>query len=297
MNDLLPEWHVFFRGIRGTPLYCVDFDRSEYLALVRKHAREYGTEVRMYTLQETHPHFLMGGERTDVGRFFHRIHSKFARRFNRRHELKGHIFESDFRPLAIRSPEHRVNTFLYILLNPVKDYGIAHPSEYPWCGYRAIADPAAEADWLNPAPVLRTISPDPDEARAKIEQALAVRIEQIRRLRDLKEPGKASWPGQAAEEPLYEWSNAELRFILPTLVDFGLSSRLSGQARLPPSAFNLYVASKLNLASVRRLCLVLGIRRSTGWRWIHEIEEDAFLSRALAGTNAMLPPGSLGSAA
>lgn len=89
------------------------------------------TRVLAYTIEETHPHFLIYGEWTDCIRFkkFYEsltLHYIVATRGNN----DGVVFELELLP--IRDEDHLLNTAAYILVQPTKDGKQVLPHYYKW---------------------------------------------------------------------------------------------------------------------------------------------------------------------
>jgi putative transposase len=68
-----------------------------------------------------------------------KLNGVYARRFNRRHGFRGHLFEERFSSWLVRDEKHFAATILYVLENPVRAGLCASPTDWRWSApaYRA----------------------------------------------------------------------------------------------------------------------------------------------------------------
>jgi REP element-mobilizing transposase RayT len=284
-NPRDPLFHCVERGVRKADLFVTDEDKGFYTRQLGRLAREMGLFVALYVLMDNHFHILIRATRELVGKLFLRLNSIYAREFNRRHELRGHIFEAHFRPVPVDSPGHQAAAAIYIPMNPVKDLGVERPELFEYSSFKYFLDPSKKPDWIDVAPVLEAFSRDPAEGLRRYLREVEGRRVMVLRNREsyrgaaVRDGGKPYKP-----RPVAEFSDSELMMILDTLLDRRLKRRLAEQARLPSQAFVLYVAAEMKLGSVRRLAALLGINRTAARRYIQEIAEDAWLKGKLCPT-------------
>ena len=76
-----------------------------------------------------------------------RLNGTYARRFNARHERRGHLFEGRFSAWVVRDEEHLEATLRYVLDNPRRAGLCEDGNDWPWLwAATSIADePAAAA--------------------------------------------------------------------------------------------------------------------------------------------------------
>lgn len=287
-------FHVVMRAVRQSPMYVDRLDEVRYFDFLDRYAEVFGIRCHTYDFEGNHLHGLFSATREKLGAFFHRVHTNYSRYFNGRHGVKGHLFESDFRAFPIQSTQHLLQVSLYAHLNPVKDLGVAHPVNYRACSFPAFRDPSKAPPWLDFGPILGQISCSEEEARAIYERELKRRVQAIHRLRE-RRPGPP--PVVQGRGRFYQWSDAQLQWIVPTLLEPGLVRVLSDRTGLPAELFTLYVAVKMRLAPLTRLCVLLGLSRTKARRGIEEIEEDEYLRRTLTASDTFMPRGSSGFAA
>ncbi len=95
------------------------------------------------------------------------LNGRYARRFNRRHKRKGHLFQGRFHSVLVEKETHLLELTRYVVLNPVRAGMVERPEEYRWSSYRATAGLEAAPEWLATEWILRQFGSDPGRARAE----------------------------------------------------------------------------------------------------------------------------------
>ena len=173
--------HVTQRGNRKEPIFRDEFDRTTYLKMLLNKASHLNLRVWSYVLMSNHVHIICVPEKTDdLSEVIGTAHSCFARYFNARHGLCGHLFQDRF----FSSPmddSYLYNAVRYVERNPVRAGLVERAEHYAWssaqahCGLRV--DPILSHDL--PIPVeFRDWSSwlgEPDEDGATKEIRLCTR--------------------------------------------------------------------------------------------------------------------------
>ena len=63
------------------------------------------------------------------------LHGKYARYFNDRHELFGHLFQGRYEAIRQATDEQLWQALRYVALNPVEAGLCRRPRDYPWSSY------------------------------------------------------------------------------------------------------------------------------------------------------------------
>jgi len=131
---ILPDgyFHVTARAVSGSALFVDDIDRREFLWLVGRFTAKFELRCFAYCLMSTHYHLLLAGTRADLSAAMAPINSRYAQRFNARHERFGHLFAGRYSAYVIRDEEHLRQAFEYIAFNPVKAGLCERPDEWRW---------------------------------------------------------------------------------------------------------------------------------------------------------------------
>jgi REP element-mobilizing transposase RayT len=125
-------YHVWARGIDRRDLFTDDRDRRAYLAILNDACDEFCWIRLAYCLMSNHVHLLLETPSGNLSQGMQRLQSRYAQRFNLRHEKSGHVFEGRFGSTLISSDEQLVAVTRYIANNPVEVGLCAEPPEWPW---------------------------------------------------------------------------------------------------------------------------------------------------------------------
>jgi REP element-mobilizing transposase RayT len=130
----LPDgyFHVYARGARGRELFCDDEDRAVFLRLLAREEPRQHWLCHAFTLLSTHYHLVLETTRKSLSAGAHRLNGRYARHFNGRHGLFGHVFSDRFSARSIEREEHLFDACEYVILNPVKAGLCERVEEWPW---------------------------------------------------------------------------------------------------------------------------------------------------------------------
>jgi REP element-mobilizing transposase RayT len=162
-------YHITSRGNRRQTIYSCDGERRLFLALLWAVAADHGWRVHAYCLMGNHYHLLVETTQPTLSAGMQRLQSLYAQRFNRRHQLTGHLFEGRFHATLIEGNVQLVAVARYIVCNPVRAGICATAGEWPWSSYRATTA-ETNPQQLHRQLLLAQFSPDPTRARARFSQ-------------------------------------------------------------------------------------------------------------------------------
>jgi putative transposase len=127
-------YHVTSRGTGGEPIFLEDLDRLDFVGLLQTIAGRFRWICHAYCLMSTHYHVVLEATRQDLSLGMRQLNGSHARRFNRRHERRGHLFESRFSAFVIQDESHLRAACRYVLENPVRAGLCSASEEWPWSG-------------------------------------------------------------------------------------------------------------------------------------------------------------------
>ena len=84
---------------------------------------------------DNHVHLLLKTGVEPPWRFIARVHSIYARYFNKKYNYLGTLFQGRYSAEIIENDTYMLETSRYIHLNPVKARMVETPDEYKWCSY------------------------------------------------------------------------------------------------------------------------------------------------------------------
>ncbi len=103
----------------------------------------HGLRVLNYMATSNHIHLLVldSGEREIIPRSMQLISGRTAQEFNQRKKRKGAFWEDRYHATAVETNHHLISCLTYIDLNMMRAWAVAHPSQWPSCGYPEIQKP------------------------------------------------------------------------------------------------------------------------------------------------------------
>ena len=172
-------FHVTARGAGGCMIFRDDVDRLNLADCFWDAVLAFELRCIVVVQVGTHYHAVLEASRDRLSEGMRKLNGSYARRFNVRHERRGHLFEARFSSWVIESERHLAATVPYVLWNPVRAGLCQLPSEWEW-------------SWLEPA---RAATAGPELVRADssdcpMGQSL-VRARKRQRQARLKEQARA----------------------------------------------------------------------------------------------------------
>jgi len=79
-----------------------------------------------------HVHLLLETPQGNLSQGMQRLQNRYAKRFNYRHELSGHLFGERFGAVRVKSDEQLITVTSYIERNPVEAGLCNAPELWPW---------------------------------------------------------------------------------------------------------------------------------------------------------------------
>lgn len=151
-------YHITARGNNGTALFVDDTDRYRYLSLLAAALRRAEGRLLAYVLMTTHLHLVLQTVHPNVSGLMQWLHTRYARRFNRRHGRIHHLFGERFGSRVIGDDLYLLEATIYVHLNPVRAGLAPHPADYPWSSYPAYVGGGPHL--ADPLPVLSILGTD-----------------------------------------------------------------------------------------------------------------------------------------
>jgi|GEM_PF-1137721 len=155
-------YHVHNRGNDKHPIFRDDEDRMKYIWFVVKYLQELSVVLIAYCLLGTHFHLFLQTLLANLPEFVHRLHSAYARWYNRKRDRTGHLFTDRYKATPVQDDVHALELSRYIHLNPVRAGLVALPEEWQWSSYRHYVG-LEQSSVLNTDIVMRQISSDQEK--------------------------------------------------------------------------------------------------------------------------------------
>jgi len=160
--------HVVVRGVERRIIFVDDEDRRDLLNRLGRILPEGHMPCLAWVLIPNHFHLLVQTTSVSLSRVMARLGTGYVRRFNRRHDRVGHLFQNRFKSRAIRDDADLRGVLRYIHLNPIKHGLVRNVDElagYVWCGQRAMMGVEEPWPFHDVVAALGHVDPDPALAR------------------------------------------------------------------------------------------------------------------------------------
>jgi putative transposase len=189
-------YHVTTRGNRKQEIFVDTRDRARFLQLVQQVVDRLGWICHAYCLMTNHYHLLVQTPEANLSEGMHWLNGVYAKWFNWRRELSGHLFERRFHDELVEGQAHLLELTRYVVLNPVRAGLRNHAGEWFWSSYNATIDKGPPPRWLTTTLVLSLFSDDAGRARELYPEFVEARAAEYRRLRRVSMPGTRTRPDQ-----------------------------------------------------------------------------------------------------
>jgi len=185
-------YHVTSRGDHGEAVYQDDEDRKRFLTCIGEVCGRTGWRIYAFVLMTNHYHLLLETPEPNLVAGMKWLQGTYTQRFNRRHNLGGHLFQGRYKALVIDGGEsgYFLQVSSYIHLNPIRA-GLVRTDNplrsYRWSSFPLYLIPASKRErWLWVDRVLGELGGHQDNRRGR--QSYEVYIEGLaKRIRDKKE--------------------------------------------------------------------------------------------------------------
>jgi len=173
------------RGDRREPIFRDDQDRQRFLQTLAEACAKTGWQVHAYCLMPNHFHLVVETPHANLVAGMKWFLGTYTSRFNRRHQLFGHLFSGRYKALVVDGSGngylHAVGD--YVHLNPVRAKLLMPEQplrDYPWSSYgEYLKAPGRRVPWLRVDRLLGELGIGQDTAAGR--QEFARRTEERRR--------------------------------------------------------------------------------------------------------------------
>jgi REP element-mobilizing transposase RayT len=160
-------YHVNANALHGMSLFRDEIDRLGFYELLLDEVKKRGWKVLAYTLMTTHYHLLLS-IKTELSSGFHRLHSMYAREFNRRHGRRGVVWQKRFHDELVTSDRHLFETIRYLARNAPRAGMCEKPEDWPWSSYGSAIGLQPPDPLVDEAELLGLFSADERVARKRL---------------------------------------------------------------------------------------------------------------------------------
>jgi putative transposase len=147
-------YHVMNRGDRREPIFRDDRDHTRFLETLGEVCIKTDWQVHAYCLMKNHFHLVVETPNANLVAGMKWFLGTYTARFNRRHQLFGHLFSGRYKALVV---DGSGNGYLktvcdYVHLNPARARLLTPEQplrDYPWSSWPDyLKSPAERPRWL-----------------------------------------------------------------------------------------------------------------------------------------------------
>lgn len=137
-------YHVYNRGNRQMPIFFLEEDKAFIVRRLLKYAsaKECCLDIVAYCLMNNHFHFVIRqGNKHTISKYMQKLMTSYTVYFNKRHRLKGHVFQGRYKCKRVGPGENLDRLIRYIKLNPVEAEYVVSSEHYRWIYIKPGYDP------------------------------------------------------------------------------------------------------------------------------------------------------------
>ena len=129
-------YHVMSRGNRRSAIFGEERDYLDFLWTLSRVREKYPFIIHSICLMTNHFHMCLETMEDEVWVIMQKVLGTYAREYNYRNGLTGHLFEGRYTAQIIQEEPYFLEVSRYIHLNPVKAQMVRSPIDYEYSSYR-----------------------------------------------------------------------------------------------------------------------------------------------------------------
>ena len=129
------DYHVTAMINRSEMILSAEGEKKLLLTVIERAKKRYHFQIKNFCIMNNHIHLLIKpGKNESLSRIMQWILSVFAMAWNRKHNLKGHVWGERFYSRVVEGIVDFLRVFIYIDDNPVNAQLVNHSWEWRFCG-------------------------------------------------------------------------------------------------------------------------------------------------------------------
>jgi putative transposase len=141
-------YHITSRGDRQEDIFEDDTDRRTWLAVLGDALARFDAGVFAWCLMDNHYHLILHTRQANLSLLMRQLNGLYTQRYNHRHDQVGHVFQGRFKAILVDRDAYLLEVCRYVDLNRVRAGLVAHPEDWPWCSFPAMAGRTPCPPWL-----------------------------------------------------------------------------------------------------------------------------------------------------
>jgi putative transposase len=139
-------WHITHRCHKKEFLLRFQMDKRAWIRWALEAKRRFDLVILNFMITSNHIHLLAMARAshwacrsvTALSKALQLVESRVAQSYNARKERRGAFWEDRYHATAIEDGPQLATCLTYIDMNMVRARVVAHPRDWPWCGYREL---------------------------------------------------------------------------------------------------------------------------------------------------------------
>ena len=123
-------YHIISRGQRKDNIFFCEKDMIHFISNLKKALHLTDVELCAYCLMSNHYHLLIKKNNDKIEKFLRILNTGYAMYFNRKYNLKGHVFQDRPKSYIILDEKYLFTAVDYIHNNPSKKGMVKEPCDY-----------------------------------------------------------------------------------------------------------------------------------------------------------------------
>lgn len=230
-------YHVTARGDRLANILRDDTDRFIWIEALANVCERYNFIIHAFCQMTNHYHLLVETVDGGLSRGMRQLNGIYSQRFNRRHELVGHVLQGRYHAILVQKEEHLLELSRYLVLNPVRAGMVRSPVDWPWSSYRYCMQDEPHPAWLATDWLLGQFGADRTNARLAYQdfvfrgRGMLSPLRNVRHQILLGDAGFiARYRGAVAPEALDEIVRVQRRAVALSLQEYAQQDCLADEA-------------------------------------------------------------------
>ncbi|MDF2880614.1 MAG: hypothetical protein K0R54_1171 [Clostridiaceae bacterium] len=112
-------YHIMSRSISEINLYKSAEDKEKYIEIMKKYKDIFKFKVYGYCIMNTHNHFIIDSNGSDISKIMHGVNQSYAQYYNRKYKRHGHVFQDRFKSKIVDNDKYLITLSAYIHSNPM----------------------------------------------------------------------------------------------------------------------------------------------------------------------------------
>jgi putative transposase len=160
-------YHVVARGNNKMAIFLDDLDHARFLEMLAEVVTTFEVDCWLFCLMGNHHHLVLRTRQPNLSPAMRDLNGQYAQWWNRRHTRVGHVFQGRFKAQVVEASVYLVRLCRYVLLNPVRAGLCAHPEEWRWNSYKALAG-TSPSPWVDVEGLLGQVDAERGAVRRRL---------------------------------------------------------------------------------------------------------------------------------